>query len=98
MLLTANAMSSAILKLIPGFTRETGITIETKVFNYQQELYDEIMKQHEEGSSYYDIYMMDSPWIEYFRQIKCVLPLNVFLTQDLEYVHSFVPDIWNKIQ
>ena len=21
-----------------------------------------------------------------------------FLTQDLEYVHSFVPDIWNKIQ
>ena len=98
LLLTANAMSSAILKLIPGFTRETGITIETKVFNYQQELYDEIMKQHEEGSSYYDIYMMDSPWIEYFRQIKCVLPLNVFLTQDLEYVHSFVPDIWNKIQ
>ena len=57
LLLTANAMSSAILKLIPGFTRETGITIETKVFNYQQELYDEIMKQHEEGSSYYDIYI-----------------------------------------
>ncbi len=96
-LLTSNAMTTALLRLLPAFMRESGIQVETKIFTYQQELYEEIMKQYESGSSEYDVYMMDSPWIEYFRQIQCVLTLNPYLEKEKEYVKSFVPEIWNKL-
>ena len=50
-LLTSNAMTTALLRLLPAFMRESGIQVETKIFTYQQELYEEIMKQYESGSS-----------------------------------------------
>lgn len=97
LLLTSNTMTTALCRLLPAFMRETGVDVETRIFTYQQELYEEIMRQYSSGSDEYDIYMMDSPWVEYFRQIQCVLTLNPYLEKERQYVKSFIPDIWNKL-
>lgn len=97
LLLTKNTMTTALCRLLPAFMRESGIEVETKIFTYQQELYEEIMRQYDSGSAEYDICMMDSPWVEYFRQIQCVLTLNPYLEKEKQYVKSFIPDIWNKL-
>lgn len=97
LLMTNNVMSTAIRKILPAFQNETGIEVYCTFFEYQQDLYNEIVERHQCADNEYDIYMMDSPWMDYFDQISCVRSLDDYLLTDLNYTQHFMPDVWKKI-
>lgn len=97
LLMTNNVMSQSICRILPAFQAETGVEVEYHTFDYQQDLYNEIMLRHQKNDDYYDIYMMDSPWMDYFESINCVRPLDDYLESDTPFTEHFVPEIWKNL-
>lgn len=76
--------------LFSEFERDTGITVEICMKSYQ-ELYNEIIKSHEEGR--YDIYEVDLPWMSYLASRGMITELHEIDEECEQYLGDIVEEI-----
>jgi multiple sugar transport system substrate-binding protein len=69
--------SSAIKKLVPNFTKETGIEVEWNEFDYNT-LYEKILNDLKAGAGTYDVIFADDPWMPMFAGGGFLEPLEKF--------------------
>lgn len=76
--------------LFSEFERDTGINVEISMKSYQ-ELYNEIIKSHEEGK--YDIYEVDLPWMSYLASEGIITELHEIDEDCEQYLGDVVEEI-----
>lgn len=96
-LLAAGPMATAIESLSLEYSRRSGVQVECKIFAFQNDLYQYILDGHKKHDNSYDLFMMDHPWVDYYVNEGCVLPLNEYLSDRQEYIESFLPGVWEKV-
>jgi len=92
---TSEANSDAIKAVLPGFKAETGIDINMDTMPYnalQQKIFAELAS----GSSYYDVMIIDVPWIPaLINKIEPItdMVLNKEVSGDLD-LQDFIPKVF----
>lgn len=67
--------AKALEKISLGFMKDTGYSIEFDTFKYS-EIYETIRRQMEKKKAEHDLFMVDIPWIEYFRENGYMLDIT----------------------
>ncbi len=91
-LLTANSTSETIVSLLPNFEKSLGVKVEYDIL-YEKELYNTIIREFENKSNRYDIYMIDLPWKDYLVDKGYLTVLNGYMNDRPKFIDSFIPEI-----
>lgn len=89
MLTLESPTSSALLKLLPDFTKKSGIEVHLTVLSFD-ELYDTIRTMGSSG--YYDLIRMDMAWLSHLAK-DTYLPLSELPTDFTSIIERFIPEI-----
>lgn len=89
MLTLESPAASALHKLLPDFTRKTGISVHLTVLSFD-ELYDTIRTMGSSG--YYDLIRMDMAWLSHLAK-DTYLPLTELPVDLSAVIDSFIPEI-----
>jgi multiple sugar transport system substrate-binding protein len=88
----------AIIKLLPEFERQTGITVKYDIVPYENAREREVLNFNGQGDL--DVALIDVVWIGEFAENKWVLPISTFtkdpkLTDPALHLESFFPLLLN---
>lgn len=89
MLTLESPATTALYKLLPDFTRRTGITVHMTVLSFD-ELYDTIRTMGNSG--YFDLIRMDMAWLSHLAK-ETYLPLNELPVDMSPIIDGFIPEI-----
>ena len=89
MLLDGSASASTSL-LISGFERQSNLKTEIVTYPFEK-LFKEVLTGAK--SNYYDVFMVDNPWISDLVEDKCLLNLDSFLKENKTVTGQFVPGV-----
>lgn len=89
-IMLAGEASYATESLINDFKSKSGIDVELHTYDYEQ-IYDVIKEQAKD--SFYDIFLVDIPWLDEFIQTGVLTNLDAFVQRHPELLESIVPEI-----